>query len=530
MPELRSRCLRPARPVPGRLITTPNSSPSMLSGLITNVAISAVAFFAVSVVGLLIVPVLIGAYGLAGFGMIAIARLFLPTAALAVVDLGYGEMATHSVATARVTRDWDGCARRLGLNLATASAVGAAAGALLFVLAQWIPGWCRVPAEQQAALTEVLQVTAILLPLLLASLVAEGVLKGFESFGAQRSVEVVSALAYAGTALLAVGRGLDFRWVCFGLLASLVLRAALAGGLAARALAANRVAPARWSGNERGEFAQRARGLFQNKLLGVIQAHSPSVLVTALFGPVALGAFDALSRMPRFAKAVLGLLSSTVQPVAARLEQATDGQGLSRLGRVGMILVSVVAAPVLGVAVAFSEPLLRLWIGPEISVLWGWQALYFALPTLGALVSFGGSALLGRIGTLREMNRATFANVAISVAAGIALSPWLSERAFIASQVVAAVVSVPWHLWIIAREIGLRRETFATVTRVYAISVVLAVPAALVSHLISSAAVLTLAAASWTIVYWMACLAVGLPASLRTRVLAILKAKVRSWR
>lgn len=501
----------------------------MFSGLITNVAISALAFSAVSVVGLLIVPVLIGAYGLAGFGLISIARLFLPTAALAVVDFGYGEMATHSVATTRVTGDWIVCARRLCLNFLTAVIVGIVAGSILFLLSPWIPGWCRVPVEHHGELGEVLRVSAVLFPLLLASLVAEGVLKGFESFGVQRTVEVISSLSYAGAALLAAGHGLDFRWVCYALLASLVMRAVLVCGLAYRALALRQVIPAYWSSADWREFWQRVSGLSQNRLLSVTQAHSPSLLVAFLFGPMALGAFDALSRMPRFAKAVLGLLSSTVQPVAARIELSVDGDGLTRLGRVGLILVSMVAAPILGLAVAFSEPLLRLWIGPEISALWGWQALFFAVPTFGALVSFGGSALLGRIGTFRKMNRAIFVNISIGILAGLALSPWFGERAFIASQVVGAMVSVPLHLSIIFREMGLKKGTFFAVMRVYAVALIMAWPAASLAHLIVNPYELVLGATVWVIVFWMICLAVGVPRSMRKHFLHSLKLKVLNW-
>jgi O-antigen/teichoic acid export membrane protein len=500
----------------------------MFRGVFTNVAISAAAFFAVSIVGLLIVPVLIGAYGLAGFGLITIARLFLPTAALSVFDFGYSEMATHSVATTRVTGDWIGCARRLCLNFVTAAVVGAVAGIVLFILSAWIPDWCRVPTEHQDELIEVLRVTAILLPLLLASFVAEGVLKGFESFAKQRMVEVVSSLSYAGAALFVVDFGMDYRWVCYALLASLVLRAVLVSSLAVRALSLRRVRPTYWYSSEWCEFWQRVRGLSQNKLLSVAQAHSPSLLVAFLFGPVALGAFDALSRMPRFAKAVLGLLSSTVQPVAARLEQSDDGVSLTRLGRVGMILVSMVAATVLGLAIAFSEPLLRMWIGPEVSTLWGWHALYFVVPTFGALVSFGSSALLGRIGTLKKMNRVILVNVTISVVVALALSTRLGEKAFIASQVVGAMVSVPWHLSIIAREIGLQRETFFYVMRVYVIAVMMSCPVVFLAHLIANPYVLIFGAVAWIIGFLIVCIAFGLPSPMRELLLKSIKKKLHS--
>jgi O-antigen/teichoic acid export membrane protein len=499
----------------------------MLSGLVTNVAISAFAFFAVSVVGLLIVPVLIAAYGLAGFGLIALCRLFLPTAALAVLDLGYGEIATHSVAASRASGDWGGCARRLSLNLVVAGVVGLAAGASLYALAPWIPVLCRVPVEHQQGLAEVLRVTSLVLPVLLCSLVAEGVLKGFESFGAQRLVEVVSALVFAGGAVWAARSGLDFRWVCYALLASLLLRSVLAAGLAARALRSGRGGLAIWTSTERREFVLRARGLFQSKLLGVAQAQSPSLFVAILLGPGALGAFDLLSRMPRFAKSVLALLSSTVQPVAVRLDASADEQGLARLCRIGLILVAFIAAPVLGLAVAFSEPLLRLWLGPDLSSMWGWQAVYFIAPTIGALVSFGGSALLGRVSALSAMNRTSLVNVVIVIALGLALSPWLSERAFIASQFAAALVSVPWHLAIVAREIGLQRDTFVTVARLYLLSLTISLPSAFVLHHIDSLVVLAFAMAGWTIVCWIICLGMGLPLMLRIRIWSMLAAKLR---
>jgi O-antigen/teichoic acid export membrane protein len=500
----------------------------MFSGLIKSAAISVIAFFAVSVVGLLIVPVLISSYGLAGFGLITIGRLFLPTSALAVFDLGYGEIAINSVATSRVTGDWGRCARLLSLNLLVAWSIGMLACIVLLALAPLVLVSFTIPAVHQDEMNEVLRVTAVLLPVLFCSLVAEGILKGFESFGLQRLLEVLSALAYAGGCLLAVDYGLDFRWVCYALLGSLLLRAGLAVSFAARALRSNRVTLARWTHSERSDFILRARGLFQSKLLGVAQVHSPSLLVTILFGPVALGTFEALSRMARFTKAVLGVLSSTVQPVAARLGQLADERGLTRLGHLGLILVASIAAPVLGLSLAFSEPLLRLWLGSDFSALWYWQAFYFIVPTLGVLVSFVGSALIGRMSVVADMNPVSLVNVSVLVVLGLVLTPWLSEKAFFVSQVIATLVSVPWHLRIVSRVIGLQSSTFARVASIYVIALILALPVALFAYRIDAWAHLIGSMAVWGITCWMVCLWLGLPAPLRTRAFSTIAGKLRA--
>ena len=500
----------------------------MFSGLIKSVAISVIAFFAVSLVGLLIVPVLISAYGLAGFGLIAIGRLFLPTSALAVFDLGYSEISINSVATSRVTGEWSSCARLLGLNFVVACSVGMLACIVLFAMAPLISVSFSIPAVRQGEMNEVLRVTAVLLPVLFCSLVAEGVLRGFESFGLQRLLEVLSALAYAGGCLLAVDYGLDFRWVCYALLGSLLLRAGLAISFAIRALRSNRITLAHWTQSERGVFILRARGLYQNKLLGVAQAHFPSLLVTILFGPVALGTFEALSRMTKFAKAVLGVLSSTVQPVATRLGQLADERGLARLGHLGLILVASIAAPVLGLSFAFSEPLLRLWLGSDFSALWYWQAIYFIVPTFGALVSFGGSAILGRVSAVADMNRVSLVNVSVLVVLGLVLAPWLSEKAFFVSQVIATFVSVPWHLRIVSRVIGIKSITFTRVAYIYVIAMIWALPIALFAFRIDAWVHLLGSMAVWGTACWMACLWLGLPASLRSSALSTISGKLRS--
>lgn len=502
----------------------------MFAGVARNVAISAAAFFAVSVVGLLLVPVLISTYGLTGFGQITLARLFVPLAALALLDIGFGEIAMLSVAGARVDKDWTRCARMLCLDGSAALLMGLAIGALLWLSASHVPVWTDAPMGDRPSLAFVLRVTAVLLPLFFASLVFEGVLKGYENFAMQRMVEVVSSLAYAAMTLLAVHLGFGFDMVCLAFLASLVLRTGLAAFLALRLLARDGAHLLPWGRDDRVWFGGRARVLHHSKVLGAVQANGPSLVISVLIGPAGLAIYEALSRMPRFAKAVLGLLNSTVQPLAVRLESEFQGDGMARFGRLGLLMVAMITVPVLGAAVALSEPILRLWLGPSMAVMWPWQAMYFVVPALGALVGFGGSALLARGNAMASMNRITVIYLAIVLLVGLAGASLFGERAFVASQVLAAIVTFPINMRLIRKEMRVDAATFGGLAKIFVVILALVVPTLLLASKISSVPVLIVCIAAWVATGWLASVALALDVRYQRRLLGELRQPWNRWR
>lgn len=476
----------------------------MFRGLLRNMAISAIAFAAVSIVGLLLVPILIRQYGLAGLGQIALARLFVPTAALGALDLGFGEVSTQAVASARADGDFARAGRVIALALVAAVTVGALVAGLLAGLSDRLPGWMGVASHDAPRLGRVLAMTAATLPALFASLVLEGVLKGYERYGIQRTIEVVASLAYAGATLGAVAQGLTFDWVCYALLASYLLRFAIALVAATMALRRDGARLSRWDSTDWADCTLRARALFASKVLGSAQANAPSLLIGFLLGPSAVGTFDALSRMPRFAKAVIGLLNSTVLPVAARIERLADGQSMARLGRVGLLLVALVTLPVLGTAMAFSEPVLRLWLGASFAPLWPWQAAMFLVPALGAMVSFGSTALTVRPSALWSMNRIVAIQLALQLALSLAGLRWLDERAFVLGQVAAAVLGFGLQMRLISAEMGVDASTHRRILRTTLIVLLGALPAAMLAPRLASPAVLLVALSAWPLACWTA--------------------------
>src|ERR1044072_6376714 len=103
--------------------------------------------------------------------------------------------------------------------------------------------------------------------------------------------------------------------------------------------------------------------MLANRLLGAFQTQIASPLIGLLLGPAAVGAFDAVLRLPRFAKSLLSLLSTTVLPVSAGLKARADKGGLRRLGNYGILAALVISAPPTLFAMVYSRALLEYWIG-----------------------------------------------------------------------------------------------------------------------------------------------------------------------
>ncbi len=493
----------------------------MLGSLFRNAAISAAAFFAVTVVGLLLVPVLISSYGLAGFGQITLARLFLPAAAFAVFDFGFGEIATQAVATARVDRDWKRCARMLTLSIGTAAATGAATAVGLVTCARFIPGWMSVTAANRSGLSAVLVVTGWLLPVFFVSLVFEGIVKGFENYAAQRAIEVIAALIYAALALTAVWQGWGVDAACYALLVSLMLRAAMAGAIANRALRPSGVRFCGWQPDDRSAFVSRTRAMAANKVLGTSQTQLAPMLIGLLLGPASVGAFDALSRLPRFAKSVLGMLNATVLPVAARLESAADTENMQRLGQTGMLIIALISVPPLGAAMAFSEPLLRVWLGAVLARDWYWQAVMFLIPALAVLVSFGGTVLMVRQHAIVSMNRLVALQIFIQFAVSIVTMKLLAERAFMLGQVVAVVLTFFLQMRLINTQMGISAKASGQFARIFCLAGLLVLPAMILATRINGVLVLILCMLMWILLCWLLCFRFALDSAQRVRLIAI---------
>ena len=433
------------------------------------------AHLAVGLIGFFIVPFLVRAYGMAGFGLIVLARVVLPTGPLSILDFGVSETTTQAVARARADGSWARASGQTTLLLITALAVGAIIGAVLVIGGPWAHRVVNIDPAQRTGFSRVIQATGWASPLLFAGLIVEGMTKGFERYDLLRLLEVLSALAFAGAAWILIRSHRPGDAVALAFLLSQVGRGIVLLFSMIPLLRTTPLRLARWDASTLQEVRQRSVLMFQSRVLGVVQFQSPPLLIGALVGPAGVGVYDILVRLPRFAKSVLSLLISALLPVSARLEAGRDHEKLKELGRAGFWLMPALAFPPLLAGAVFAPEFLRDWVGPTVVPLWPWFSLMFVVPLLNILLTYGQTLMQVRLSFLRANNRWLVAQAVGQMALSLAAVHFLKERAFIFGQVAAMVAVFPFVFRLLAREQGLpARSVAGTVLRLLALGVPLA--------------------------------------------------------
>jgi O-antigen/teichoic acid export membrane protein len=417
-----------------------------LARLVRNTLFTGFAFLSTGIAGIVLVPVLIGAYGIAAFGLLMLARLFLPNGVLAIVDFGVAEAAMQTVGRARGDGSWRDASEQVSLLTVMSIIVG---GVLALMLAGGAPVVARifhVDAAVTGGFVDMLRVTGLALLVLFPSLVLEGVVKGFERFALLRACEVAATAGYAVAAVALVWAGQPFETNQYALLAAALLKyAALAVGIRHDLRRAG-LSRAKWSTASARAVRMRNTVFFQSKLAGAAQSFVPSVLVGALVGPAGVGVYDVVTRLPRFLKPVLSIIASAITPLAARLEGAGDSDRLSRAGKTALWLVPFVALPPLTGLMLQADYILAAWVGADYARYGGWLALALLVPALFVGLQFGQAALQIRGDFMRSANRIAAGVVLLQFSVSLGLVYWLEERAFILGYAVAVAAFYPANL------------------------------------------------------------------------------------
>jgi O-antigen/teichoic acid export membrane protein len=496
----------------------------MFRALTVNTLISAAAFFVVSVIGLLLIPLLVSTYGLEAFGIITLLRLLLPTGILAILDLGFSETTTLAVAQARVDGSWHRAGAQITLLLVLGLGVGALVAFALIIGADFVNSIFNISPSYKESFTTAVRITGICLLVLFPSMVFEGVVKGFEAYRALRFVEVVSSLSYALAVILIVNAGLGYDAVYYAFLGSMLLKTVAMVTLSLRATRGQSVFVIRWNCQEWREVMKRCRLMSWNKALGALQTQAPPFLIGILITSAAVGIYDILVKLPRFIKSILGILNSALLPFAAKLDAADDTKRMHRLGQTGLLVVATISVPILFAGGAFSEPILRLWIGPELEGFWGWQGLMFIVPVMTVLVSFGGATLMTRTHVVASLNRLTTLQIVLQFGISFLLLNIWQERAFIFGQVAAMVITFFPQIRLIFREQELGKELarqlfgMAGVGSVFVLGIIgLGVP-----FWLPTIFGLGLALLLWTMALWGAIYAFVFSATQRARLMSLM--------
>lgn len=418
----------------------------MFKKLLTDSAITATAFWVAAVIGLILTPLLIQAYGLTGFGLIILARALLPSGAIGIVDFGIAEIATQVTSAVRITGDWSIARARLWqLSRMTGVLAGFLAIIILFSVNQIID-WFKIPDEMRTQFINLILATALTFPLLFFGLLGEGVIRGFQKFSILRTVEIALSLIYAFAVLVGIWANFAYAWPAWVFLTTFVIKAVIYCVVAYRLLPHGPTEE--YNVIIKSYLWERARLLFSARILGNLQHQLPSLLIGFLFGPAAVGIYDAIVRLPKFAKSALGVMCSTLTPVAMRLETLGDRERLQTITVFTISTLPALIIPPMVTTAGLSSEILNLWLGPDFVPYWPWFAAFWIIPALNTIISFQNSYLLIYPEYLRKNNRIAFVQTALQIGLSLALAPWIDQNSFIFGQVIATVFVFLTQIWL----------------------------------------------------------------------------------
>jgi O-antigen/teichoic acid export membrane protein len=434
----------------------------MIKRLIQNTIISTAAFGAAALLGLIVIPVIIRTWGVTEFGLIVLARLLLPTGMMGLLDLGLSEVTTQAVARAREHRDWTLAGQQLSFLTVLSILLAFVLSTTIWLGAPYLTLMLKVDPDHVKRFTHILRITALGNLILVPALVWEGVVKGFERYNLLRIAELMSTTAYVALTIWAARTEAPFEVVAYIYLATILMRALLVLIAAASALG-KRTGLSIWPTGVRRELLHRCSVFAQGKLIGGIALPIQPFLVGLLFGPHGVGTYDALVRLSRVAKVVVGLLTSALLPVASRLEERGSSSTFQQVGEFGLIMLPMFTVPPLVAAAALSPNVMQVWLGPHLSQYAFWMSLSFVVPLCAQYLAFGNVIFLTRTEIQSKLNILMFFQLLIWAAAAYATLGIFAERALIFGQVIGNIVILPWQIWTQSRALKLDQARFLRV-------------------------------------------------------------------
>ncbi len=210
-----------------------------------------------------------------------------------------------------------------------------------------------------------------------------------------------------------------------------------------------------WTIAIRRELLHRCLLLLQGKLIGGIALPIQPFVIGLLFGPKGVGTYDALVRLSRVAKVVVGLLTSALLPVASRLDERGNSGTFRQLGELGLVMLPMFTVPPLAVAAVLSSNIMQIWIGPLLVPYALWMGLSFLIPICAQYLATGNVIFLTRPEIQSRLNTLMVFQLLVWAVVSFATLGLFAERALILGQVVGNLVILPWQLSTLGRALNL---------------------------------------------------------------------------
>ncbi|TCS70987.1 O-antigen/teichoic acid export membrane protein [Sulfuritortus calidifontis] len=195
-----------------------------------------------------------------------------------------------------------------------------------------------------------------------------------------------------------------------------------------------------------------AASFFSGKLYGAMFNHVPTVLVSLMSSVAMVGVYDAILRVPRLLKTVVGMFGNALLPHSARMESLGGQKSVREIIEVGTLLLAAFVFPVGMAMMIFSVEIVHALLGQNQSNLSIWFALGLIWPLLLSIASVGNSMVVARHHAVKQMNQISLINLIAYWSISAFLMQLLGWQAFLVALIVSSIISTPLQLMLVQRE------------------------------------------------------------------------------
>ena len=411
-----------------------------MSRIVRNSVLNGSAMAVTSVLSLILVPVLIRRYGLEAYGLIPLLRLLTPLGAMGIATFGLPQLASRTGAIHAARGERQELRRTQSALVAVSMLGGICAAAVMFALgSERVADWFNVGTTQRDAFVIGFWTVALLLPLLIPGAVLNASLTGLGEFRVLRLNEVLVYIVYFAFAVAAAREGLAIVWILIAFLSADALRAAGLLWMARRKslISIHEIAAPdfAWVKAQRRDFGV----LSVSSLLGYGRKHIAAACIALLFGPGALGLYDAMERVPRAFKSLLGLVNTTALPHAMRLDAAGRPAELRSLLLRGTRLTLACILPFAIVAILYAKEIVTMWLGPRLAYGSVFLMLLMVPFVLNSTMSIVSTATLSRIKLVAMQSAISMFEILVfSAAVALLVAPLGGGSPYAATAIAAA--------------------------------------------------------------------------------------------
>ncbi len=473
--------------------------------LIRNTAYSGLTSGISGIVGFLIIPFIVAKVGLEEYGLIGICNLFSVNGYVSLIEMGF-QASISKFTSQHLTKGEHVEICRL---ITSALAVFLGIAVILSLIGFGLSGLMShklfpVPDAYRSSFRNMLLVVFASYIYQLPAVVFAGFFEGLQRFDIARGIQMLGTVCHAGAVFLLLIFGWDYQ--------SVVIASALAGLMQfilyivlAYRVRFFSIRYAYLSLSSLREIWTISKYVAIGKVANFISRIAPKTIAAVFLGPISVGTFEILMKLPSFIKVSLGFLNSAIVPAASELDAQPSGDKLAKLFRKGMQYQMIASFPIIIGAMFLSKDFLILWMGPEYGRLYTFLQFLLIWNILNVFINVGGSIL---VGINRALERTTLLNV-VSTCATLLISLLLVRkyelRAVLWGFVFGLAVTCPSFMLIYLKELKIKTSSF--LKQVVSITCVAAAPILAIVGLDSVIESVTMLAlllkgTVWCILYW----------------------------